>query len=231
MARKLKSKLKLKTQAQKQCGGTYKPAEYHGGNSGRYTASPSGLATGAYGEQAAVSQGVIRGDVAGPNLSWSGGNMMTGGSANNARNQQAGGSANNARNQQAGGSANNARNQQAGGSYKPAEYHGGNSGRYTASPSGLATGAYGEQAAVSQGVIRGDVAGPNLSWSGGNMMTGGSANNARNQQADGSANNARNQQACGRRKRGTRKHQKTGRKTLKQKAGCGCNGSSNRKGW
>ena len=178
-----------------QTGGTYKPAEYHGGDSGRYTATPAGLATGAYGEQAAVSQGVIRGDVAGPNLSWSGGNMLTGGGGvNNARNHQAGG-----------GGVNNARNHQAGGgTYKPAEYYGGDSGRYTATPAGLATGAYGEQAAVSQGVIRGDVAGPNFSWSGGSMMTGGGA---RNYQAGGA-----------RRSRSTKRKscKKTGKKTGKK---------------
>ena len=94
---------------------------------------------------------------------------------------------------------------QRGGTYKPAEYHGGNSGRYTASPAGLATGAYGEQAAVSQGVLRGDVAGPNLSWSGGNTMTGGGTGG---------------------------KRRKSSKKTRKQKAGgCGCAGGANKKAW
>ncbi len=64
----------------KQAGGTYLPAEYHGHNSGSYVASPAGLADGAYGKQRAVSQGVIGGDgTAGPNLAWAGGSMMTGG--------------------------------------------------------------------------------------------------------------------------------------------------------
>ncbi len=182
-----------------QTGGTYKPAEYYGGNSGRYTETPAGLATGAYGEQAAVSQGVIRGDVAGPNLSWSGGNMMTGGSGNNARNKQTGGT------------------------YKPAEYHGANSGRYTLTPAGLASGAYGEQAAVSQGVIRGDVAGPNLSWSGGNMMTGG-ANNARNKQAGGSWGSK-----TGKHKSGKKSGKKSSKKSRKQRGGGGC--ASGKVGW
>lgn len=180
-------------QSNMQTGGTFKPAEYHGGNSGRYTATPAGLATGAYGEQAAVSQGVVRGDVVGPNLSWSGGNMMTGG-----------------------GNCNNTRNKQTGGTFKPAEYYGGNSGRYTATPAGLATGAYGEQAAVSQGVIRGDVAGPNLSWSGGSMMTGGAIS--------GIYRGAK-QTRSHKRKAG----KKTGKKSRKQRAGCGC--ATGKVGW
>jgi len=151
----------------KQRGGTYKPAEYHGSNSGRYSATPSGLATGAYDMQIARSQGVIHGDTAGPNLAYSGGNMMTGGT------------------------------------YLPAEYHGSNSGRYSATPSGLATGAYGTQIARSQGVIQGDTAGPNLAYSGGNMMTGGKRTRRSTKKTP------------------RRKHTKTG-KTKKQKAGCGC---------
>lgn len=62
-----------------QNGGTYKPAEYHGLNSGSYSATPKGLTTSAYGPQVAVSQGVLHNGVAGPNLAWNGGNMMTGG--------------------------------------------------------------------------------------------------------------------------------------------------------
>ena len=110
-------------------------------------------------------------------------------------------------------------NMQTGGTFKPAEYHGGNSGRYTATPAGLTTGAYGEQAAVSQGVIRGDVAGPNLSWSGGNMMTGGSGNNARNKQAGGKRSRSHKRKAG----------KKTGKKSRKQRAGCGC--ATGKVGW
>ena len=96
------------------------------------------------------------------------------------------------------------RQKQRGGTYKPAEYHGGDSGRYTASPAGLATGAYGTQVAVSQGVLHGDVAGPNLSWSSGNTMTGGKRTHRRRKSA----------------------------KTRKQKAGgCGCAGGTNKKAW
>ena len=175
-----KKKMNKSVSRKMQRGGTYKPAEYHGGNSGRYTASPAGLATGAYGPQVAVSQGVLHGDVAGPNLSWSGGNTMTGGTGCGS-------------------------GKQTGGTYKPAEYHGSDSGRYTATPSGLATGAYGTQVAVSQGVLHGDVAGPNLSWSGGNTMTGGKR---------------------------THRRRKSAKKTRKQKAGgCGCAGGANKKAW
>jgi hypothetical protein len=71
-----------------QSGGTYKPAEYHGANSGRYTATPSGLTTGAYGPQVAVSHGVIHDGVAGPNLAWSAGQMMTGGARKSSRSTQ-----------------------------------------------------------------------------------------------------------------------------------------------
>lgn len=137
------SRVKMPSKNKNQTGGTYKPAEYHGANSGRYTSTPSGLTTGAYGPQVAVSQGVTHDGMAGPNLSWSAGNMLTGGG------------------------------KQTGGTYLPAEYHGANSGRYTATPTGLTTGAYGPQVAVSQGVIHDGMAGPNLSWSAGNMMTGG----------------------------------------------------------
>ena len=101
---------------------------------------------------------------------------------------------------------------QCGGSYKPAEYHGGNSGRYTASPAGLATGAYGTQVAVSQGVLHGDVAGPNLSWSSGNTMTGGTGG--------GTGGGKR-----------TQRRRKSAKKTRKQKAGCGCMGGANKKAW
>lgn len=112
----------------------------------------------------------------------------------------------------------NQSNVQTGGTYLPAEYHGGNSGRYTATPSGLAPGAYGDQAAVSQGVIRGDIAGPNLSWSGGNMLTGGSgANNTRNHQAGGGARRSRSTK----RKSGKKTGKKSGKKSRKQRAGCG----------
>ena len=170
-----------------QTGGTYKPAEYHGANSGRYTATPSGLATGAYGPQIAVSQGVIHDGIAGPNLSWSAGNMLTGGGAHKGK--------------------------QTGGTYKPAEYHGANSGRYTATPSGLITGAYGPQVAVSQGVIHDGMAGPNLSWSAGNMMTGGACKSGRKTH------------------RRRRHHRKSTTKKLKKptqkSGGCGCSKS----GW
>ena len=183
--KRYKSKSRKRIPA-RQRGGTYKPAEYHGGNSGRYTASPAGLTSGAYGTQVAVSQGVLHGDVAGPNLSWSGGNTMTGGGS-------------------CGGSG-----KQTGGTYKPAEYHGGDSGRYTASPAGLATGAYGTQVAVSQGVLHGDVAGPNLSWSSGNTMTGGGTGGGKR----------------------THRRRKSANKTRKQKAGgCGCAGGTNKKAW
>jgi len=60
----MRKQSKSNNQLAMQTGGSYKPAEYHGSNSGRYTATPAGLAPGAYGEQAAVSQGVLRGDVA-----------------------------------------------------------------------------------------------------------------------------------------------------------------------
>ena len=84
---------------------------------------------------------------------------------------------------------------QRGGSYKPAEYHGGNSGRYTASPAGLTSGAYGTQVAVSQGVLHGDVAGPNLSWSAGNTMTGGGTGGKRSQRRRKSTKKTRKQKA------------------------------------
>lgn len=173
-----------------QSGGTYKPAEYHGANSGRYTATPSGLTTGAYGPQVAVSQGVIHDGMAGPNLAWSAGQMMTGGG------------------------------KQTGGTYLPAEYHGANSGRYTATPSGLATGAYGPQVAVSQGVIHDSVAGPNLAWSAGQMMTGGARKSGRKTQR-------RRKHS---RKTTTKKHKKHGKHT-QHGAGCGCAGGSSRQGW
>jgi hypothetical protein len=181
-----------------QTGGTYLPAEYHGANSGRYMAAPAGLATGAYGPQVAVSQGVIHDDVAGPNLAWSSGNMMTGGGSHKGK-LTGGGS----------------KGKQTGGTYLPAEYHGANSGRYMATPAGLATGAYGPQVAVSQGVIHDDVAGPNLAWSGGNMMTGGKKHKRSRTQ------------------RRTRSHRKSATKKNKRQqhgAGCGCGGSS-RQGW
>jgi hypothetical protein len=168
----------------KQTGGTYKPAEYHGANSGRYTASPAGLTQGAYGPQVAVSQGVIHDGVAGPNLSWSAGNMLTGGG------------------------------KQTGGTYLPAEYHGTNSGRYTASPAGLTQGAYGPQVAVSQGVIHDGMAGPNLSWSAGNMLTGGG------KRKSGRRNTQRRRNH---RKSTTKKQQKTTQKS----GGCACS----RTGW